>query len=56
MKELLENKIVSKAGECTTFSMNTWPYFDPGNLKSADFSAYSLHFGNPFDKHQNTTK
>ena len=48
MNELLLNNIVSKTRECTTFSMNTRPDFDPWNLKSADFFVYPSHFGNHF--------
>ena len=54
MKELLLKYIVSKARECTTFSMNTGPNFDPWNLKSADFFVYSLHFENHFGPHEKT--
>ena len=41
MKELLLKYIVSKARECTTFSMNTGPNFDPWNIKSDDFFCLS---------------
>ena len=48
MKELLLKTILSRGRECTTFSMNTGPDFDPWNLKLANFYVYPLHFRNHF--------